>query len=94
MLPNIHVLLASRKSIQQVPAAEIVAFDFLADQLDHKAAGDQLSFFHDGAQLLSERRSSLDLLAEQVTCRQVDEIVFSHQHVALAKLQKVVRSFA
>lgn len=66
MLPDIHVLLAPRKSIKEVPAAEIVALNLLADELDHEAARDQLPLFHNGAQLLPERRSSFDLLAEQV----------------------------
>lgn len=94
LLPDIHVLLAPRKPVKEVSASEIVAFNLLADELDHEAARDQLPLFHNGAQLLSERRSCLDLLTEQVACRQMDEIVFLHKHIALAKLSKVVRTFA
>lgn len=94
LLPNIHVLLAPRESVKEIPAAEIVALDLFADQFDHEATRNELSFFHDGAELLPERRASLNLLTKQVSCRQMDKVVLSHQHVALAKLSKVVRSFA
>lgn len=42
LLPDVHVLLAAREPVQQVPASEVVELDLLLDQPHHLLAGDQL----------------------------------------------------
>lgn len=54
LLPDIHVLLSSWKSIKKISASEIVAFNFFAYQLDHEITRYQLSIFHYSTEFLSK----------------------------------------
>jgi hypothetical protein len=65
--PNVHIFLASRKAVQQVPTAIIVSLNLLLNQFDHKLTGNKLALTDFGFDLFSKGRARFYFISQQVT---------------------------
>lgn len=75
LLPDIHIFLSSRETVEQIPASIIISLDLLLDNSNHQVTWNQFAFFDDTVYFFSQIWTCFYFLSQQISSRQMDKFV-------------------